>query len=468
MSSPQSGLAEFVARPPDDVLAPEVVAAATPAIIDAIASILSGTTSELREALLGYADEFAAPGDVPVLGTTRRLAPDRAALMNATFGHAMDFDDTVSLMPGHPGAIMTSALISALPDRPVNGREFLRAFIIGYEVATKFGAAIGMGHYHRGWHSTGSIGVFGAFAAVAALRRLEREAIERGIGIVASVAAGLRANFGTMTKPLHSGWAASSGLVAAQLAESGFTGHVGVLDGRDGFFTAYGTEQSDPAALAPSLGRPFTLVSPGIALKKYPCCYALHRAIDALVGIRDELSFQTDEVDSITARVPTGTLKPLPYVRPTTGFEGRFSMPYILAVGGLDGDFGIDAFTDEAVMRPAVTALLDRVAAVEDPAMAPDDPDGLFRSAGTRGRVEVTLKLLGGRQVSRTVEVPPGAPLRPLSQQEVAEKYRSGAARAGIGDDEVEASLIAWQQILELEDVRPVVASLSVNEAVLL
>lgn len=468
MSSLQSELAAFIARPPEDVVAPATVMAATPAVIDAFAAILAGSTSELRDAMLFYADGFAATGATPVLGTDRRLATDRAALVNATFGHAMDYDDTVSMMPGHPGTILVSALMSAIPERPVTGRDFLRAFVVGYEVATKFGAAIGMGHYHRGWHTTGTIGVFGAFAAVASLRSLDTAQIECGLGIVASMASGLRANFGTMTKPLHSGWAASSGVVAAQLAESGFTGHTGALDGPDGFFSAYGTELSDPAILGQSLGQPFTLVSPGVALKKYACCYALHRPIDALADIRSEVSFGPEDVSSIEARLPVGSMKPTPFLNPVTGFEGRFSVPYVLAIGGLDGDWGIDAFTDDAVLRSGITSLLDRVSAVEDAAMSPEDPHGLSRSAGTRGKVEITLRLRDGRQFVRVVETAPGSPLRPLTGDEVADKYRTCARLAGVGDGEIDASLETWLDIANATDIRPAIDALVVNDSVLI
>jgi 2-methylcitrate dehydratase PrpD len=460
MPSLQSGLAEFIVHPPETALSVEVLAAANHAITDAIAAILAGTTSELAPALMTYIDRFAVAGSSPVLGTTRHLSSDRAALANATFGHSMDFDDTVSLMPGHPGVVIVSALLASLPPETaggraetVGGREFLRAFVVGYEVATKLGASVGMGHYNRGWHSTGTIGVFGAFAAVACLQKLDHSQVVNGLGIVSSMAAGLRVNFGTMSKPLHSGWAASSGVTAAQLASVGFTGHHHALDGDEGFLAVYGTPESTPEALLPSLGSPFTLVSPGIAMKKYPCCYALHRVIDGLESIRAEVQLTPATVKALRARVAPGSLKPVPYLRPTTGMEARFSMPYVLAVGALDGDFGMAAFTDEAVARPEIRGLMERTAAVEDPACSPDDPRGMSRSAGTRGHVVVTVELVDGSVHERVVETPPGSPDRPLTLEQLAEKFNSCAERTPLSNDQVERALSMLGNLASVYDV---------------
>jgi 2-methylcitrate dehydratase PrpD len=453
MHSLQSGLAEFVIHPPDTVHSPAVVAAAKHAITDAIAAILAGTTSELAPAVMEYMDRFAVAGSSAVLGTTRHLSSDRAALANATFGHSMDFDDTVSLMPGHPGVVIVSALLATLPPEGASGRDFLRAFVVGYEVATKLGASIGMGHYNRGWHSTGTIGVFGAFSAVACLLRLDHSQVVNGLGIVGSMAAGLRVNFGTMSKPLHSGWAASSAVTAAQLASVGFTGHHRALDGDEGFFAVYGTPDSKPEALLPSLGSPFTLVSPGIAMKKYPCCYALHRVIDGLESIRAEVDLSPATVKALKARVAPGSLKPVPYLRPTTGLEARFSMPYVLAVGALDGDFGMAGFTDEAVARPEIQALLERTSAIEDPACSPDDPLGMSRSAGTRGHVLVTVELLDGTVHERVVERPPGSPDRPLTGVQLAEKFHSCAERTPLSKDQVDRALAMLGSLESVYDV---------------
>lgn len=456
MNSLQSGLADFIANA--DV-SDDVLDVAQLAMIDACAAILSGTTSELAQPLLDFAIK-GAPGASVIIGTELALSPDRAALVNGTLGHAMDFDDTVSSMPGHPGVVTLSALLADLPTRPVSGRELLEAFAVGYEIATKMGAAIGMGHYNLGWHSTGSIGVFGAFAAAARLHRMPTSQIAAGLGLTTSLASGLRVNFGTMTKPLHSGWAASAGLAAAQLAASGVTGHARALDGPGGFFEVYGTSDSRPEALVDSLGSPYTMISPGISLKKYPCCFALHRAIDALESIRREVSLTPETVASIRVSVAPGSLKPVPYLRPQTGFEARFSMPYVLAVGAVDGRYGMEAFTDEAVRRPEVQDLLGRVSAVEDPACSPGDPLGVAKSAGTRGHVAVQVELADGRTIERLVEKPPGSPDRPLSLEAVIGKFHACASASALGAERVGQALKLLTNLRDVIDVHDLIPAL--------
>ncbi len=457
----ETALADFIVGTGVAEIPEEVLAVTQRALLDTVAAVLVGVSSELREPLLGYLDAMPADGHSPVFGTERQTSPERAALVNGALGHAMDFDDTVSSMPGHPGAVVFSALLAALPHTPASGKDLLTAAAVGYEVATKLGRAIGMGHYNRGWHSTGSIGIFGATAAVGRLRGLTREQIRHALGIAASMSAGLRVNFGTMTKPLHSGWAASSGLTATMLASTGYTAAADALTGSGGLFEVAGDERSDPAVLE-LLGAPYTVVSPGIAFKKYACCYALHRAIDALTTLREDgVLGDPSEVQSVRARVAPGSLKPLIYRRPVTGLEGKFSMEYVLAAGVLDGRFALDAFTDEAVLRPAVRDILERTEAVESAECSPGDPEGRFASAGTRGVVEITVRKTDGTVHVRTVEESPGSPSRPLSDAEIVEKLRESCRFSGFPAERGERLLEIVAKLPELPDARVLIDILS-------
>ncbi len=181
------------------------------------------------------------------------------------------------------------------------------------------------------------------------LHRLDVAATRQAFGIAASMSSGLRRNFGTMTKPLHSGLAARSALTALRLAQSGFTAAPDILEAPSGFFSTYGVEESDPDVAVRDLGRPFVINDPGLALKKFPCCYATHRAMDGLLALRAKLGFEADGVEKITCRMPPGGMRVLTYPRPVTGLEGKFSLPYTLAAGALDGKYALDSFTDAAV-----------------------------------------------------------------------------------------------------------------------
>jgi 2-methylcitrate dehydratase PrpD len=271
------------------------------------------------------------------------------------------------------------------------------------------------------------------------------------LGIAASMAAGLRVNFGTMTKPLHSGWAASAGLTAARLAAAGFTSSQSALSADDGFFAVYGGDPERARVPLTGLGAPFTMEAPGMSLKKYPCCYALHRAIDALEGLHAD-GLLTD-VRTITAAVPPGSLLPVPYRRPKTGFEARFSMNYVLAAAIIDPDFGFPAFTDEAVRRPRLLELLERTDAIEDPACSPGDPEGRMASAGTRGFVEIRVEHDDGRHTVRRVEVPPGSPGRPLAWAEVESKFAGCVEFAGLDATAGSRALELIRSVDDLHDV---------------
>lgn len=406
-------------------------------VADTFAAILSGAGSEVAPPLLDYLAGLGAPGAVPVLGTALTASPEAAALVNGSFGAALDFDDVLSQMPGHPSAVVIPALCAALGwvEGPVDGARFLDAYVVGVEVGAKIAVGIGLGHYKRGYHATGTLCVLSAVAGLARLLRLEPAVTRTAIGIACSTAAGLQANFGTMTKPLHSGWAARSALAAVGLARAGFTASQAALEAPGGLFAAYGTSDSDPARTVAALGAPWTMLDPGIALKKYSCCYATHRGIDALRELKAELGLTAATLERLACRVAPGALTPLPYPRPKTGLEGKFSMDYALAAGVLDEAYAIWTFTDAAVTRPDIAALYPRIAVTEDMACVEGQPDWSSRSYGSRGVVRVEAWTRDGRHGSREVSIAPGHPSRALGWDDLAAKFADCAASAGLAAD---------------------------------
>ncbi|TDV57746.1 MmgE/PrpD family protein [Actinophytocola oryzae] len=453
MTDVEERLAAFVADTTADSFPDGVLAQAKRAVLDTLAAMFAAGHSDLAGPVLS-AMRDPGPGSQVVIGTDLLTGPERAAIANGTLAHALDFDDTVSLMPGHPSSVILPALLATAGQVPRRGIDLLRAYVVGHEVATKMGKAIGQDHYNRGWHSTGTIGVFGAAAAVSNLLGLDSARARHALAVSTSMSSGLRVGFGTMTKSLHSGWAAAAGLTAALLAERGLTGADHALTGPGGFFGVYGTEVSDPDELLTSLGDPYTLLSPGVTFKRYSCCYALHRAIDAVTHLRAEGVLGGSDVVSVSAHVPPGSMRPLPCHRPTTGLEGKFSMEYVLAVGIHDGDYGLGAFTDEAVRRPAVQALLDSVSAVEDPECAPGDPEGRRGSAGSRGFVEVRVELADGRTARHRVDNAPGSPSRPLHDHELREKFDTCWDHAGMPRHDRLAAAELVEGLDEVDDVR--------------
>ena len=431
---------------------------ASKALADTFAVMLAGPGSELAEPLLRYAGAGHERGPIPLLGTGLTAAPETAALVNGTFGHALDYDDVLALMPAHPSAVILAAVLASLNGERVSGRALIEAYIVGVEVGGRIGSGITQGHYRRGFHATGTLALFSAASALAKLHRLDVPATRQLFGIAASMSSGLRRNFGTMTKPLHTGLAARSALTALRLAQSGFQAAPDILEAPSGFFSTYGVEESDPAAAARDLGRPYIVAEPGLALKKFPCCYATHRAIDGVLALRGRLVFEAAGVERIVCRVPPGGMRVLTYPRPATGLEGKFSLPYALAAGALDGRCGLETFTDRSVRRKEIEALYPRIEAGEDPACRGDDPHFETRSSGSRGFVEVEVRLRDGRSDRVRVDKAPGAPGRDLGWDDLQGKFLDCARHGGrIPEKAATQAFDAIRKLNDVEDIGEVI-----------
>lgn len=432
----------------------EAAAKAKKAVADTFAAILAGASSEVAEPLLRYAAPSRERGTVPILGTGMTAAPETAALVNGTFGHALDYDDVLSMMPAHPSTVILAAVLASLNGKRISGRTLIEAYVLGVEVGGKIGLGMTTGHYRRGFHATGTLAVFSALAALVKLHQLDMPTARQAFGIAASMASGLRRNFGTMTKPLHSGLAARNALAALRLATSGFTAAPDILEAPAGFFPTYGVAESDAKITVEGLGRPFVIVAPGLALKKFPCCYASHRAMDGLLALRAKVAFDAASVDKVICKMPPGGMQVLTYPRPATGLEAKFSLQYSLAAGVLDGKYGLSTFTDAAVRRKEIEALYEHIDAAEDPACRGDDPQFEKRSSGSRGIVEVEVRLRDGRSDRIRVDHAPGAPARELSWDDLRGKFMDCIGQSQrISEAAANEAFEMIQQLEQVEDI---------------
>lgn len=462
MTGATERVASFIAETSLDAAPQDAVAKAKKAIADTFAAILAGAGSELAGPLLRYVEASRAAGDVPILGTGVFTSPETAALVNGTFGHALDFDDVLSMMPAHPSAVILPALFASLDGRRIDGRALIEAYVIGVEVGGKIGLGMTVGHYDRGYHATGSLALFSGLAALLKLHRVEVDTARQAFGIAASMASGLRRNFGTMTKPLHTGIAARSALSAWRLATCGFSAAPDILEAKAGLYSTLGTADSSAQVTAERLGRPFVITDPGLALKKFPCCYASHRAIDGLAQLRERLGFDAASVDKVICRMPPGGMHVLTYPRPVTGLEAKFSLPYPLAAGILDPKCSLWTFSDEAVRRSAIAALYERIDAHEDPACRGEDPEFEKRSSGSRGFVEVEVRLRDGRRETIRVDRPPGSPSRELTWDDLHLKFMDCARQSKrFAQPKAEQAFAAIQKLETLEDAGSLVTLLS-------
>lgn len=428
----------------------EAIAQARRAVLDTLGVALAGSREESARTVADWVQEQHGRADATVLGQGFRAPGPDAALVNGTAGHALDYDDVSLPMRGHPSVPLLPAVLAVGEKLGSSGRDLLTAFVLGFEVETRLGRAIGQAHYALGWHATSTLGTLGAAAACARLLGLDAGRTQMALGIAASLAGGLQQNFGTMTKPLHAGWAARNGVVAAELAARGFTADPRALEGESGFLRAMsGGAEVDLEPLA-ALGEPYEITSSGIGVKLYPCCYAVHRSLDAGLELRARHGVDAERIAGVRVEVSRGTLMPLRGEPPATGLEGKFSLEYCLAAALVDGRVGLASFTDEAVRRPAVRELMAKVEAKEG------SEAGAFPIGGY---AEVRIVLQDRTEHSLRVDIPRGDPSRPLSWEELVEKFRdcAGVVLAG---EAVERAVRIVERLDALPDVRSLTEAL--------
>src|SRR5712691_838039 len=267
-----------------------------------LACMLAGTSEPVAAIVRQVA---RAEGGTPlcrVFGTSLRTSPTWAALANGAAGHAHDFDDTNFALTGHPSVPLLAASLAAGEAEMADGATVALAYVIGFEIDGALGRALNPGHYTRGWHATASIGTLGCAAAAARILGLEMGPTGHALGIAASLASGLKENFGSMTKPYHAGHAARNGVLAARLAREGMTASASALEGRQGYAAAF-SGAALPLGVFEKLGQRWEIVSSGIAVKPYPSCALTHAAIDALLDLRARHRLEPDAIAGVEVGV---------------------------------------------------------------------------------------------------------------------------------------------------------------------
>jgi 2-methylcitrate dehydratase PrpD len=292
-----------------------------------------------------------------VVGTRHRVGPQSAAFVNGTACHALDYDDSSFWMTGHPSAAVVSAALAVGEARHLTGREAAAAMLAGHDVAARLGAAVGKGHYLAGWHATGTVGAFAAAAAAGRAIDLDAGTMESALGLAATQAAGLKISFGTMAKPLHGGRAAAAGVLAALLAEQGFTAGAGAVEAHQGFASTQAPD-FDPERVETELGG--RLGIEGVLYKKHACCGGTHGAIDALQRAR----VAPADVDRVEIFVSDQMFDICCIPEPAVGIEGKFSLRHVASLVLAGHSTGPSGFTDEAVSDAELLRLRAKVEVV--------------------------------------------------------------------------------------------------------
>jgi len=409
--------------------------------IDCIGTMIAGSPEPAVQ-ILKKTLATGGPGEAALYFSSERGPAPEAAWINGTAAHALDYDDVA--LRGHPSTVLVPAILAEGEALDASGRDMLRAYAAGYEV---WGELVERdpGHHHlKGWHPTGIFGAIGAAAACASLRRLDAERATLAIALAASQSSGVMANFGTMTKPFHAGRAAHAGVIAARLADAGFTASADALEHPQGFLNAVSPEgQVDREGAPRALGRDWRLASAGLSIKKFPACYCTHRSIDAVLDLVSRRPIDPARIDRIVASLSDTYATILRNHAPQTGLAAKFSIEFAMAAALTARRVGLGELTDTFVRRADIQQLMRRVVVETNRNYDPETP-----GASVYDQVRVHLDdgtVLETEQVRHAR----GHATRPLPEAELFEKFRACLDAGGV---KLEARRL-FERLLRLDEV---------------
>lgn len=426
-------IARFVADTTPARMRREVMRHGKRSLLDGLGLALAGNAAESGRLVRQYLKTLGLPADrgSTVIGTALRLPPRFAAFANGIAIHADDYDDTqlavardrVYGLLTHPTAPVLPAVLALAEQDNRSGLDLLAAYQIGVEVETKLSESIHPRHYTDGFHSTATFGAIGAAAGAARLLGLDAAQTAQALSLGASQAAGLRENFGTMTKPFHPGRAAESGVLAAELVRLGWTAAPDALEAKRGFLNAAGGGY-DPRAIHGKLGKPWTFAFPGVSIKPHPSGSLTHPGM----GVMLDLVLKHDIRPAQVRKIRVGTNRHMPntliHRRPKTELQAKFSMEFCMAILLLERKAGLAQFTDAVVNRADVRRMIRQV------------EFGVHPEAEAAGYEKMTtiidIELKDGRVFSGRADFGKGSPANPMSDDEVADKFRECAAWGGL------------------------------------
>ena len=429
-------LASYVVDARYDDIPQDVRHEAARSLVNYMAVALAGSVDPAVDIAIRALTPFSGRPTAAILGRVERLDPLHASLMNGISSHVDDFDDTTPQNYIHPTSPVASALFAYASANQVTGRDFMQAFILGFEAESRVGNAVYPAHYDVGWHITGTAGIFGAAAAIGRLRGLTEQQMVWALGLAATQAAGLREMFGSMGKAFHPGRAAQNGYASAILAENGFTAGERGIEGPRGF-AAVQSAKYDLAKVGEGLGVDFNLRRN--TYKPYPCGIVNHPTIESCIELHHAHHLKPSDVAAVRLRVAPLVLDLCNQQNITRGLQGKFSVYHGAAVGLVRGKAGLDEYTDSAVNDPDVRRVRERVTATGDAKLTED-------------QAQVEVELADGRRVTWSVEQSLGNVHRPLSDRQLDDKFRSSAVRA-LPPEAANIVLDRCWRIADLDDV---------------
>lgn len=419
-------------------------------ILDTVgAMVLGGQTRVVRQA----ADLYRAPGGATAVGIGGGIAARDAAFLNGLAGHELELDDTSSSNLGHPTVAVLPTVLALGEELGSTGVEVLEAFAVATEVECKVGRICARALHRRGWHASSITGVVGAAAGAARLLGLNREQTGYALGLAASMASGVRENFGTAAKSVHIGKTAADGVLAALLAREGFNASPTALDGQEGYLYEYTGERFGPfdGDFAATLGNPYDVCVPGFAIKQYPSCSSTHRAVDGFLDLMREHGVTAQLLARAEFGLSQSALRELVTPDPRTGDEAKFSIGFQVALALLGLDNMPGSYTAEIIYRQDVQKVISCVTMYHETRY-----DDLPVDMGV-GPANVRLTLADGRVLERERVYPVGHLTDPIPEHTLREKFNK-CTQAVLGQERSEALYRALVALETVPDIRGVMA----------
>lgn len=392
------------------------------AFLDTVGCALAGINEYGPQALLRVPGVADAQGPSLIWGTARRTGVLDAALVNGTACHALDFDDVAGSLGGHPSAMLVPALISLAELAGARGRDLVLAYVVGFETECRIARGVHHHHYEKGWHPTATLGIFGTVAAASRLLRLSVETTAVALGMAASFSSGLKANFGTMTKPLHVGHAVRDGLLATLLAREGFTANPGAFEHKMGFLDVFnGPGTYDIGHMLNGWYDPLECGGPADpGLKPYPCCGSTHPSISRAIELATRHHLTAERIGHVTVMPHARRLPHTNNPDPHTPLAAKFSVQYCVARALVDRGVKLSDFEGDAHFDPVVRSIMRKM----DVRAHPDMPDDW-------GSEVVVITADGHRLASRLDDYPSRGPAgEPMGHSELWGKFKDCASRS--------------------------------------
>jgi len=446
-------LSEFASGTRAADISAEAIAATKRHILDCAGVGLAATAEPAGRIVLDITREQGGAPQARVFGSSLRTSAISAAWANGSLSHLLDYDDTGF---SHPTACILPAALALAEEAGATGADLTAAVCVGLEVFERMSLS---GRQHepelrrRGFHPTSLYGCSAAAAAAGNIVRLNPGQMAVAIGLAAANAGGLTQHFGTWGKGIHAGNAARAGVTSVLLAKKNYFADPDGIDGDYGFFSAFhGTGNYNLGKVADGLGTHWSIVDPGLTIKRYPCCGGNLRALDAARGVIEEHGIKFDDVARLAVDVHPDLLCTVRFHKPTQGFRGKFSLDYVLAAMLLDGRVDLDSFSDEYCNSSRMRASLDKVQINTHPEW-PDD-------AVSRRKSPVTITMKDGRKFTKTVEKVRGSPGNPMTRDELLGKYRGCASRVLKGE-RLERSIASLENLEKLATARELIDTLT-------